>query len=371
MRIAFTIQSLSNSGGIERVVANKANWLAMHNHEVAIITSFEDRSFYRISDKVKIYSLNLPTDSIKGNNLFRPFQKIFRKLKHIWHLRKVLNTLKPEIVSSIHADDFYYLPFINKSSKKIFEYHYVSIEEKKNAPSSIAKKWKGKSFSYLHDYALKKYNAVVFLSKKETHLYSKYKNVYNLPNANTFKVDRQANLEACNVIAIGNLIPLKGFDKLIAMWKTINVKYPQWKLNIFGEGPDRDKLQSQINEFNLGSSVNLRGRSNDVQNELLNSSILVSTSSSESFSMVLLEAQSVGVPCVAFDCPFGPGEIIKNGHTGFLIIPDDNNQFIEKLSILIDNTILRKQLGQNAIVNSKQFDEDAIMNRWLELFEMI
>ena len=85
--------------------------------------------------------------------------------------------------------------------------------------------------------------------------------------------------------------------------------------------------------------------------------------------MVLLEAQSFGLPIVAYDCPEGPRQIIKNNHNGFLINDGDLNDFVDKISLLIKNKVIRKEFGKHAKNNSINYSEDKIIERWISLFK--
>ena len=77
----------------------------------------------------------------------------------------------------------------------------------------------------------------------------------------------------------------------------------------------------------------------------------------------------VGVPCVAFDCPFGPCDVIENGISGFLIPDGDIVLFAKKLSLLMSDIELRQQFSEASIERAKLFDVDVIMNQWRELFQ--
>ena len=95
------------------------------------------------------------------------------------------------------------------------------------------------------------------------------------------------------------------------------------------------------------------------------------TSYYEGFSLVILEAMMHGVPCVAFDCPNGPRNIIKNQQCGYLIESCNDDLFAERLCHLIEDEQLRKQFSNAAIERAKDFDIDIIMRQWKSLFELL
>lgn len=363
MNIVYTIISLENSGGVERVVVNKANWLVDHDHQVSIVTNYGARSFYKLDSRVRVVCLNLNKKKEQvGCFLYRKFNSYVYKLQHALRLKKTLVEIKPDVISSIHSDDFYILPFVHGKCKYIFEYHFVSSanEGKDN-----------RIISMLHDYVMSMYNAVVFLTKSETDNHTGCGNVFHISNFNVFNNIEQASLINQNVIAVGNLIPLKGFERLIFIWKSLQKDCPNWTLQIFGDGPERNHLQHMIDSYGLTDVVKLMGKTDDIQSKYLESSIMVSASCRESFSMVILEAQSVGLPCVAFDCPYGPREIIQDKESGYLIPMDDDLMFEKILIRLMNDNCERQRVGQNAIANSRRFDIDVIMNQWVRLFKSI
>ena len=95
------------------------------------------------------------------------------------------------------------------------------------------------------------------------------------------------------------------------------------------------------------------------------------TSRYEPFGLVLPEAMSCGLPVIAFNCPYGPADIITDGQDGFLVKNRDINAFAEKVCLLIENPELRKTMGQAGIYSSKRYDVSSIMPMWKELFKQL
>ena len=111
--------------------------------------------------------------------------------------------------------------------------------------------------------------------------------------------------------------------------------------------------------------------SDDMPKLYREASICAVTSAFEGFGLVITEAESLGVPVIAYDCPCGPRSIIKDGEDGFLITPGDRINFANKLRLLIEDEELRCQMGANAIANANRFSLDNVMQQWLELFETL
>ena len=181
----------------------------------------------------------------------------------------------------------------------------------------------------------------------------------------TNKIDYK---EYKRVIAIGRLEDQKGFDLLIKSWIDVYADYPNWKLDIFGDGVKKDFLQKLINENNLDQVITLRGVTRNVQEELLNSDFYVMSSRYEGLPMVLLESIANGLPIVSFDCPTGPAEIIENNDCGLLALNANVNDLSEKILYMIENQNERIRMSTVALKKSKKYSIRLIMEQWEKLF---
>lgn len=220
------------------------------------------------------------------------------------------------------------------------------------------------------DYIGNCYEKLVLLTESDMrHNRNVWSNVTVIPNARTFNCDVPAELECNRVIAVGNLFPVKGFCRLIDAWSIVHQRHPDWMLSIYGEGYLRDELQAKIENLHLENVVKLEGRVVDIQKVYLKSSFSLISSYEESFSLTLIEAQTCGLPVIAFDGPLGPSEIITDDVDGYLIQNDDKQAYADKVCLLIENKELRKKLGYNAFNNAKRFMEDKVMAQWVCLFE--
>ena len=194
-------------------------------------------------------------------------------------------------------------------------------------------------------------------------------NVVCIPNAAPAGQSTRAELDAPLVIAAGGLSRRKGFDRLLRAWARVAPEHPEWRLEILGEGPVRDDLQELVDTLGLSRSVELRGHAAHVPQEMARASAFVMTSRKEGFPMVLLEAMSVGLPTVAYDCPTGPRDIISDGVDGY-VIPDGRTRLLaEALGRLMDDADLRRRMGAAALENVASYRIEAIAARWEALFE--
>lgn len=168
---------------------------------------------------------------------------------------------------------------------------------------------------------------------------------------------------------MGRYTEQKGIPDLLKIWEKVHSRFPDWSLDMLGEGEMRNELICQAELLN--SNIHVNEPSPDIFNCYMNSSILVVTSLYEPFGLVIPEAMSCGLPVVAFDCPFGPAKIVTDGVDGFLIPNRDEKLFEDQLCNLIENKELRKKMGKQAAHSSQRYRASAIMPIWVNLFQSL
>lgn len=173
------------------------------------------------------------------------------------------------------------------------------------------------------------------------------------------------------LISVGRLSKEKGYIDLLKIYSILFEKHPDWVLDIIGDGPEKDKLQSFIHGHNLEKNVTLHGfRNREYIDEMLhNSSIYVMTSFTESFGIVLIEAMSHGLPCIAFSSAEGACELISSGENGYLIKNRSYPAMIKKIEDLMEDLDTRRELGKAGRVCVKKYTADVVKEQWYNLIE--
>ena len=171
------------------------------------------------------------------------------------------------------------------------------------------------------------------------------------------------------VLSVGRLHEVKRFDLLIRLFASLHDRFPDWKLRIVGEGEEREKLEATIHELGAEDYVNLTGKKDaaGVEEEMLHASLYAMSSSSEGFPFVLLEAESCGLPTVAFDVRVGPGFVVQDGVNGFLAPDGDTERFCEKLAALMEKEELRRRMSGAALNHVTAFSRDKVGEIWYSL----
>ena len=367
MRVTLVISSLSR-GGAERVLTGMANYWAEKGWTVSLLT-LEDASVapaYPLDGRV----------TRRGLGLLRPsrglLDSILANLRRVRALRRAIAAASPEVVISF-MDTTNVLALLACRGMGI----PVIFSERTNPQMEIPR-W---PWRILQGWVYPKSYKIVVQTRAALDLYSPAirKNCTNIPNP----VPRPESFSALPddsptdhpeprvLVAMGRLHPVKGFDLLLHAWGRIAPRHPQWRLEIWGEGPERDHLAALINSLGLSGRVSLPGVTDDAYGVFARSGIFVLSSRFEGFPNVLCEAMACGVPAVSFDCPNGPGEIIRHGHDGLLVPPGDADGLAEAIAGLIEDPEKRRRLGRHATEVSERFGLEKVMGQWEALLASI
>lgn len=181
----------------------------------------------------------------------------------------------------------------------------------------------------------------------------------------------QIHKKSKKIVGIGRLTFIKNFKSLINAFSLVAKEFPDWSLEIYGDGEDHQMLLNLIEEKSLKSQVALKGFTNDVEGILNNSSILALTSLMEGFPLVMFEAMSHGNAVVSYDCDFGPSFIIDDYENGFLVENGNEEDFAQKLALLMKDDVLLKSFAKSSIEKSFKYTPEIISHQWMHLFNEI
>lgn len=361
-------------GGIENATINSANSLSK-TKDVEIISFYKlsDEVLYNIDDKIKIKYLYVGKpnkeeliSSIKRLNIFSFVKNAFIAAKILYKKRykmiKEIKNIKEGIVVSTRIEFTVLLnEFGNKDVIKIAQEHYHHNDNEKYIRTMKL------NYSNI-DYVLAltdglKQDYEKFLEGNDT-------KVVTMPNMLEEITNKKSNLTNKNVIFVGRLDIGKRINEIIDIASKID---NDWTFSIIGSGKEKESLERQIRELKLENKVFLLGGKphNEVLEQLEKSSIFIMTSISEGLPMVLLEAMSIGVPCIAYETRSGINDIITDNKDGFVIKNRCEEEMIQKLSLLMNDDDLRKQFGENAKEKSKSFSKKEITKRWIKFIDDI
>jgi glycosyltransferase involved in cell wall biosynthesis len=188
--------------------------------------------------------------------------------------------------------------------------------------------------------------------------------VVRIPNTVRDLGDVQADLGAKRILTAGRMGRQKGHDRLIKTWERIAADHPDWELRICGDGPWKGKLERMVEKRGLTGSVTLAPPAKDMGAEMAAASIFVLSSRWEGLPLVLLEAMSVGMGVVSFDCPTGPREVIEDHVNGLLIRPRKIELLAAGLSEMMDDAELRRRCAERAVETARGYSMEAVGPMW-------
>lgn len=376
MRIVYCIDEMSHPGGIGRVTSIKANWFAEHGHEVWIVSANQcgEQDYYELHPSVnrKDFAIGFQLGIDNGNLLMKFIRKIGKMRRYRRELEQFIYEVKPDIVVSTFTNDSDFLYKLKDGSKKVLEFHFSHEgfkSQMKYGPQTLKNKLLLTYRQKKHERIAKKYDAFVVLTHEDAESWRGYDNLHIIPNMLSFEPKEYSTCTEKRVIAVGRLDFQKKFDRLIDIWALVNKECPDWRLDIYGNGPDKESLEKRIRDHNVSHVVAIHSPTKDIKEEYLKSSIYVMTSTYEGLPMTLLEANAVGLPCVTNDFHCGPKDVIVNDFNGYIINGVDRENFARRLIEMINNEELRIEMGKQAIKAVEKFKANNIMPMWVKLFE--
>lgn len=350
MKLLYITNGITGVGGLERVLSVKASYLAEQlGYEVCIVSLNErgEEPFYKFSTKIKFHSVT-----------------VTKNREYFSGIRRIVKEFCPDIISV--CDDglkgFFVPLWVGSSARIIYERHV----SKEMVTQGRRPNFRQRFIFLLMNTGSRLYDKFIVLTEDNKQQW-KSKNVEVIPNPLPFYSDSVSNLKNKRIIAVGKISVQKGYERLSEAWKLIEHKYPDWQVNIYGAVSDGCKLSETIER----DTIQIKKPVKNIQVEYHTSSIYALPSRFEGFGMVLIEAMAYGIPCVAFDCPCGPRDIIRDGVDGFLVENGNVVRFAERLSLLIENVQLRRKMGGNAYRNVQRYSIENIAKQWDDLFKKL
>ena len=363
MKLLYITNAIDGSGGLERVLAVKTKVLAEDfGYEIHIITlnqKSKTNLFFPFSKKIIQHNIE-----VAGN-------PVHYLSKYSAGIKKVVSEVKPDTI--LVCDDglkAFFLPrILGAKIPIIYERHVsklIEISENQGFIKGVFTKLK---FT-LMDFLAKDFSKFIVLTEGNKNEW-KLKNLQVIPNPLPFFSAEKSSLENKKVIAVGKQSYQKSYDRLLKSWALLGKEFQDWELHIYGKFDENLGLENLSKDLKINKQVFFHPPEKNIEEKYAESSIFVLSSRYEGFGMVLIEAMSFGIPCVSFDCNYGPSDIIKDNEDGFLIKNGDEKDFAQKLQELMRDENLRKEMGEKARVNVERFLPENVVKKWDEFFKKI
>ncbi len=381
MRILIIHRSFALVGGAERVIIDKANYLSNQGHEVMLV-SYEQGQHplpYVLHQNVKFVDLDCRFFTLAKYSVIIRLYKFFRLKQSLKvSLQQKITDYSPNVV--VLASDWQFLINIVLKAAHgipvIAEFHnaYDFITKRiGDVDNGIKAKLTGIYYRMSLKY-FKKCACLVSLTENDArHWKTHSKHVVVIPNPVTLYPDSVDDIpkEKGRIICVGRLNDQKRIDRLVTAFSQIANKYPEWHVDVYGGGDKKQALQEEIYSCNLQDRFLLHEPTKTIYDEYKKSQFLVLSSEYEGRPLVLVEAMACGIPCVSFDCPSGPKEIIEDGVTGLLAENGNVQDLSKKMEWMITHEKDRKIMGENARKAAASYKPSFIMKEWEKVYASV
>lgn len=349
MNILFLINSLGSPAGTERVSTILANNLADLGYNISFISlKYNGEPFFDLNNKIQIHYLSLDSST----NIYLSY------ISNIIKIRKILKREQIDFVIDVcTAMSLMSVPTTFFTKTKVISWEHFNANVNWNPVTSPLARKLASLFAY----------KIVVLTETDKKIFqTKYKarNVTIIPNPITINLSKPSSLKKKIILSIGRLEYQKGFDMLIEAWDKSRAKEDGWQLKIIGEGSLKNKLLNLIANKKLQRSIMIEEPSPNVIELYQNASIFILSSRFEGLPLVLIEAISMGLPIISFDCETGPRDIVYDNVNGRLIPPNDINALSVAIDELTSDLTLLNRYSINSLKISKNFDKSTIIQLW-------
>lgn len=348
-KITFVCMHLGY-GGAERVMSILINYYVRIGWDVQVIMLYENVIDYPIPKEVEIIFLGWHT-------MRTPFEFIQRMTK----LRRIIKG--DSVIAFLYSPAFHTVFSLLGSGKKV-------IVSERCDPSKDPVGW---LHPKLRDMAYVLADTVVFQTQEARDYFSGRirKHSVIIPNPISETIPARFCGERKKVIvAAGRLEEQKNFPMLIQAFARLSQEKPDYILKIFGQGPLKDELKELAASLGVGERVTFPGYVRDVDEQMRDAALYVSSSDFEGISNSMLEALAMGIPTICTDCPVGGArEMIEDGVNGLLVSVGDVEGLYQAMTRVLDNPDLAGRLSDQAVKIRERLSEHNILSKWTELIE--
>ncbi len=353
-KIVFVMEQLCG-GGAERVTAALANEMCNHS-EIHLITYRSEMKEYSIDTRVIRHNMG----ELTGN-------RINNIRARITFLRNTISAISPDCVLSLAMPQTVILLTIALMGK-----HIPLVLSERNDPNRFPT---SRLARLLRLWAYTACSGVVFQTHDAQNYFPQHIRKKSVVICNPISSNLPSRYEGNREPRIINCCRLhqqKNLDLLIEAFSDIAMEFQDVSLEIWGEGPERERLENKIRETNMDQRIHLPGYSNNIYAEMRKCSMFVSSSDYEGISNSMLEAIALGVPTICTDCPIGGArEMIRDGVNG-LLVPTANRAALAAAMrrVLLDQA-LAERMSQNGYKLRYEISAVTIAEKWLDYIKRI
>lgn len=356
MKLLYLMDTLYKAGGMEHILTEKANVLSRdYGYEVLVVTNHQ-----------KGRPLFFPLDaSVQHIDLDVNYRLPWNMPRYVRRLSALMEKERPDVLISLCMKDLPILSRLPKTGVQMAEFHFCRETFRIKGQENRLRKM---------EEAVRGLDCFVALTREDAALWKPYcKRVEQIYNPSFMPVSdgTGASVQARRCISAGRFEPQKDFSQLVAVWKRVHAKHPDWTLAIFGNGKQKKAVARLIRKEGLEQSIHLYPATRELHREMQRSSLFLMTSRYEGFPLVMIEAASLGLPFLSYACPCGPGEFIENGVDGFTVAPGDVQGLADRICDCMEHSELLEAMSRNIQRKAAAFTVPVIMRQWDALFRSL
>lgn len=353
--VAFYIGSLKK-GGAERVFVNLADYFASRGYRVTMVTQYQKEKEYELpkgADRV-ISDITKEEEGGRIQNVWRRYRK----------LRRIFKELQADVVlSTIGKNNF--MALLSNAFLPTKVVVSVVAEPTEEYPGRLMRFLAKTLFYFADGIVLQTTDAMKFfpkgIRKKSVILKNSLNPVFVRP--------RYEGTRRQDIVAVGRTDENKNHRMAIRAFLQIAADFPDSRLILYGEGPLRETLQKEVREKGMEERILLPGAVTDVADRIEKAYAFLLTSFTEGMPNTLIEAMSLGLPCISTDCPCGgPRDLIEDGRNGLLVSVDDDKAMAKRLKELLSDPDKADKMGREAARLQEDYRPDRVNAAWEAYF---
>lgn len=350
-KVLILCSSIIPNGGSERAVSNLSELLSEIgdvSHKIISICSDESETpaFNFKGEVLHLSMKHLQTSLIKKIGWYR---------KILLPLNKIIKDNQPDVIFSIGHNISAIVPFLHTGSARTYACEHIDF----NTIPPLNQKILTTLYPRL--------SGVIVLSDiAKEKLIKTNRNVIVIPNSIPFQINRKSTMDNKSFIMVGRISPEKGYCRLIPIAKRLKALLPNWTINVYGDGPDRIKIEKMIEENELGDFVRLHGTDKHISERYPENDILLLTSYTEALPMAIIEANAFGLPAIAYENE-GVNVLLNDGLNGYRIEADNVEKFVEAVKMLTSDKERLLKISDDSEKRSREFLPECVKKKWESL----
>lgn len=370
MKLLFVAANLG-AGGAERVMSLLANQFVKKGYEVEFVFLKKDIRYYPLPQQITITLANNECES----------DSLTKKL--LW-MRRYIKQQKPDVVFAFRIS-IYLVTLLSLIGIKV---PVIASERIDPSFNSILEKILQRILLPLTDWFVVQTSTIKayypkFIQRKTSIIFNPVsEKVFEILNDNYLNTknsvdkgiatEKRISQKEKQIISVGRLHHQKNQKMMIEAFARVADDFPEWKLVIYGEGPERESLESLISnfKFQISSRILLPGRSEKVIEEMNKSEIFAFSSDYEGMSNAVVEAFCVGLPIITTKVS-GTEDFIRDGENGFLLDIGDTDGMEKAMRMLMSNEVLRRKMGEKNKLEADQFKIEHIFQQWEDVVNKV